>query len=286
MKKNICRFSLLALLCCIIISCEKDDIETYKEGYDAIRFPYTDSEPSGYDGQTGYFIASVSFIESPFVSDTIYDLPVMLIGLTKDYDREIPFIINEEMTTAKTGTYEILEAVIPAGELMGHIRFKLSNTEELDEKTYMVYLKLEASEELSVGPAIYLNAYVAWNNSIPAPSNTNHIRTYNMLIDSPLNFISTSTANYSSRALKTIVTALDWYDWDDYSIYGSKYNSATYNSYKYLPRYSMIYNDNSYKSYALKIADYIAKYNSEHLDEPLVHDAGTLAGERIQARSY
>lgn len=286
--KKIYKLVLLLFSFCILAGCEKDEIKSYEEKDDAIRFPVnalSNSEPTGYDSQTQQFIAACSFVEDPFATDSIYDLPVMLIGTTTDHDRKITFKVNEE-STAPSGSYEILEAVIPAGEIKGYIRFKLYNIEALNEETYAVSLALEASEALHVGPAQYLKAYFSWNNSIPAPTNTNFIRTYNMLILSSLNFVSTSTINYSPNALKAIVSALGWNDWDDYSIHGSKYNSASYGSYKYLPRYNMIYSDNSYKSYALKLKNYIEKYNEEHPDKPLVHDAGGLKGQAIGARTY
>lgn len=286
--EKIHKLVFLLFSCCILISCEKDDIKYYEEKHNAIRFPVnalSNSEPSGYDSQTQQFIAACSFVEDPFATDSIYDLPVMLIGTTTDYDRKITFKVNEE-SSAPTDSYEILGAVIPAKEIKGYIRFKLYNLEALNEETYAVSLTLEASDGLHVGPAQYLKAYFSWNNSIPAPTNTNFIRTYNMLILSSLNFVSTSTVNYSPNALKAIVAALSWNDWDDYSVHGSKYNSTAYGSYKYLPRYNMIYSDNSYKSYALKLKTYIEKYNAEHPDSPLVHDAGGLKGQLIEARTY
>ncbi len=288
MKKNIYKLVFFLFSCCILASCEKDEIKFYDDEHSAVRFPVSslsNAEPVGYENQTQQFIAALSFIENPFATDTIYDLPVMLIGKTTDYDRKISFKIND-ISTAPSGSYEILDAVIPAGEIKGYIRFKLYNLEALNLETYIVSLQLETSDALHVGPAQYLNAYFSWNNSIPAPTNSNHIRTYNMLIDSPLSFIATSNAHYSPNALKAIVTALGWTDWDNYEKYGSKYNSATYGSYKYLPRYNMIYTDNSYKSYALKLKTYVDEYNAQHPTEPLVHDAGTQKGQPIVVRTY
>ncbi len=289
MNKYIYVVSIFSFLSVLFSGCEKDEIKFYDETHNAIRFPVYDlssSEARGYDGLTQIFMSSWSFIEDPFVEETIYDLPVMLMGNTVDYDRKINFKIDVDKSTAPTDSYEILGAAIPAGEIKGYIRFKIYNVDELEDHTYSVSLTLQASDGLNTGPTRYLNSQMSWNNSIPAPSHTFFIRTYNMLIKSSLTFTSTSMANYSTRALKAITAAMNWYDWDDYSIHGSKYNSATYNSYKYLPRYNMIYSDNSYKAYALKLANYIEKYNEEHPDEPLVHDAGGLIGQRIEARTY
>lgn len=290
MKKIFIKFWILTALFLVTVSCETDEIGLYKEGYDAVRFPVSSlvtSEPAGYNFQAGMFLAAYSFIETPFINDTIYDLPVMLIGHTSNQERIISYHIDEEKSTAPAGSYNILKAVIPPATTVGYIRIQLYNREELNDTTYQLYLTLQESERLSIGPKEYLNAMLSWNNAIPMPTNSNFVRTYNMLIGSSLNFISTSNANYSPSALKAIVAALGWTDWDNQEKHGAKYNPpGTYGSYKYLPRYNMIYNDNSYKSYALKLADYIKAYNEANSDAPLRHDAGGLQGQLIVARTY
>ena len=290
MITRIIKLSLpVILLAGLLAACENEEIGYYKEGHDAIRFPSKElyaGEAAGYDGGSRHFVGTLSFIENPFASDTIYDLPVMLIGNAAGHDRKVSYTIDQEKSTAPTGSYEVLDAVIPADSMTGYIRFRLYNAEELDDASYEVYLSLNASDEFAVGPPNYVNAYLLWNNMIPAPTNTNHIRTYNMMIRGTANFVSTSLSHYSPRALKAIVAALEWNDWDDINARGSKYNPPSVGSYKYLPRYSMIYSDNSYKSYALKLAHYIAAYNAAHPDAPLVHDAGAFVGQPIEARSY
>ncbi len=289
MKRIFINFWIIIGLLIVVNSCDTDDIGYYKKGYDAVRFPATSlvgMEPVGYNSESGLFLAAFSFIDSPFASDTIYKLPVMLIGHTSTVDRAISYRIDEERTNAPAGSYEIVEAVLPADSTVGFIRIQLLNGEELNDTTYQVYLTLVGTSELSRGPVEYSSAMISWNNAIPMPTNTNFIRTYNMLIKSSLNFVSTSTNNYSPNALKAIVAALGWNDWDDFSVHGSKYNSPATGSYKYLPRYTWIYSDSSYKSYALKLANYISAYNASHPDAPLRHDAGNLKGQLIEARSY
>lgn len=290
MKKIVIKICAIIGLSIITTNCTKDDISYYKEDYDAVRFPARDlvtSEKDGYDAQGSRFYASYTFIENPFAEYFIYDLPVMLIGNTASHDRNISYTVDEEKSTAPAGSYEVLETILPTDSVKGYIRLKLYNTEELQDKTYELFLTLKSSEDLTVGPDKYIRAAVQWNNAIPAPSNSNHVRTYNMMIQTPLtSFVSTSMIYYSPNALKTIVAALGWDDWNDYSVHGTKYNSAAYGSYKYLPKYGMIYNDQSYKSYALKLANYIKVYNEAHPDAPLIHDAGGMKGQPIVARSY
>jgi len=289
MKKIIINLWVLATLL-LAVRCETDDIGFYDEAYNAVRFPVTDlvsSEPPGYNGTSGIFYAAYSFIETPFVSDTIYDLPVMLIGRPSNQERTVSYRIDEENSTAPAGSYNILSAVIPPDTTIGYIRVQLYNREELNDTTYQLSVTLLESDQLSLGPKVYINARLSWNNAIPMPTNNQFIRSYNMLINSSLSFVSPSNVNYSPNALKTIVAALGWNDWDDREKHGAKYNPpGTYGAYKYLPRYTMIYGDNSYKSYALKLADYIKAYNEANPDARLRHDAGNLKGELIKARSY
>ena len=291
MKKIILKLCIVSSLIFTMVSCDQNDIETFNETYDAIRFPVFSTlsltEKTGYDSGSKSFIASFSFIDTPFVTDTILNLPIMLIGKTAETDRIVSYKVDAEKTTAPEEEYKVLDAVIPANSFEGYIRVQLMNSEELNDTTYQLALTLQPSNELSVGPSAYLNATVSWNNAIPMPPHNNLRRTYNMLINSSLNFVSTSIANYSPNAMKAIVAATGWNDWDDYEKYGANYNNATtYGAYKYLPRYTVIYTDNSYKSYALKLANYIKAYNEAHPDAPLRHDAGGLKGELIVARSY
>lgn len=287
MKKILIKFGALMMLLLVTSSCKTDDISFYNEEYNAVRFPVSTIatwEPTGY--QSGMFYAAYSFIETPFLEYDTYDIPVMLIGNASTHERTVAYRVDEEKTTAPAGSYQILEAVIPPDTTVGYIRVQINNAEELNDSTYELYLTLRESDQLSLGPNEYINAVLSWNNAIPMPSNSNHVRTYNMLINSSLNFVSTSNANYSPSALKAIVAALGWTDWDDQQKHGSKYNPPSVGSYKYLPRYSMIYNDSSYKSYALKLANYIKAYNEANSDAPLRHDAGGLKGQLIEARVY
>lgn len=282
----------------ILISCEKDEISTF-QGLDGVRFPaynendhnsdvlLSDTEPKGYNSDSDLFFASKSFMDDPLAEEAVYDVPVMLIGKPTDYDRKIPFEIDTEKSNVSSDYYEIIEAVIPANQYQGYIRFKLKNSEEFEEYiTYTLYLKLISSDEFSTKTTKYLKASLSWNKLPVPPQNARLIRTYNMMIAGASNFISTSLNYYSPRALQTIVEATGWNDWDDYDIHGVQYNSEAFQSYKFLPRYDFIYTDKSYMGYAEQVGKYIEKYNNEHPDKPLIHDAGLLVGQKIEARKY
>ena len=54
---------------------------------------------------------------------------------------------------------------------------------------------------------------------------------------------------------------------------------------KYLPDYRLLIAETSYSSFAAQLGEYLEEYNATH-DEPLLHDAGALIGQPIEARVY
>ncbi len=282
-----------AVLAIGLTACEKDDIDTYNAEYNAVRFisyqaTVAENELGGnaYSSADECLYGSYSFLENPFGESYDYSFGLTLVGKVSDSDYQVSYSVDTERTTAPEGSYEIVEAKIPAGSMYGQILVRVKNVEALQTETYELYLKLESSDKLPVGPKEFLLARLAWNNQILEPPHNNLVRSYNMLVQGTSNFVSTSKSHYSSSAMKAIVAATGWDDWDDESIHGTKYNNATtYQSYKYLPRYTWIYSDNSYKGYAAMLRDYLKKYEEEY-GEPLLHDAGAFKGQPIVARTY
>ncbi|MBO5601825.1 MAG: DUF4843 domain-containing protein [Prevotella sp.] len=284
----------LSLLLLVVVGCSKDDVDVYDEENAAVRFvtsgtswPRVELEMGGisYSSNEWLLYNNFTFLDDPMATQHDYDIPLVLIGKTSSRDRKVGYSIEPE-TTAPEGSYEIVEAVIPADSLYGHIRVRVFNVEELSDSTYELRIRLTSSEDLAAGPKQYITDHFSWNNQITAPSNNNHIRTYNMLVAGMASFISTSMACYSPNALRAIVAATGWDDWDDYDVHGTQYNNATtYKSYKYLPRYSWIYSDQSYMGYAAKLRDWLKSYEEKN-GSPLLHDAGNLKGKPVEARSY
>ena len=250
----------------LILSCNKDEVNTYNESEDAVRFAAniqtgsheTDSINGSYTHADELLECNFSFVEYPTLESFTYDIPLTLIGKVANRDRMVQYEIESKSNAAD---YEIKEAVIPVGKHTGYIRVVLKNTTELNDTTYQLFLRLISSPDLKVGPSNYSKAKLTWNNQIPYPSHNNLRRSYNMLVYSNLNFVSTS-ATIISRA-----------------------NGAAYKFYKFLPQYRWLYADNSYKGYAARLKDYLKKYEKDH-GKPLLHDAGAYKGHPIQARSY
>lgn len=272
-------------------ACTKSETPFYDGTYNAVRFPYRggdakDKEPEGYDETTATFRRTYTFVSSGDLQSYDYKLPLELMGLVTDADRTVGYAIDAAKTTAPTGSYEILKAVIPAGKRQGAITIRLHNAEELKSMEYSLQLVLTASGELAAGPQNLIRGELIWSNRIPSPTIEDHIKTYNALIAGTNTWNSTSMDYFSPAALRIIVDALKWNNWDDLKVHGSNGNGVYYGKYKYLPRLSVISPGNQHQAYALALAEYIEKYNAEHTDNPLKHDAGLNKGNLIQARKY
>lgn len=286
MKKIVIK-SILALSCFSLCfaSCKKEEIPYFDSQYNSVRFNATNE----YDTETHIYKGNYSFLENPFDEFGEYEFPLVLVGNISSEDRIVNYTINNEKTTAPENSYEIKEALIPANSLKGSIKIRIFNTEEIQNgESYTLYIQLKESSVLGLGPKEYIEATLSWNNNIIAPPATERYvwMTYNSLIKSSLAPTSSSTTTYSSNALKTIVTALDWNDWDDMTAHPDMLQRPTYFTYKYLANYRLLMLDKSYEAYAAKLADYLKKYQSEHPDLPLVHNEGSLKGQIIEARTY
>lgn len=286
MKKIVIK-SILAISCfsLCLISCGKEEIPYFDSQYNAVRFNATNE----YDTETDIFKGNYSFLENPFDEYGEYELPLVLVGNISAEDRIVNYVINAEETTAPENSYEITAAVIPANSSKGTIKIKLYNTDEIrNGASYKLYIQLKGSSTLGLGPKEYITATVSWNNNVIAPPATGRYlwMTYNSLIKSSLGTTSSSSKAYSSNALKAIVTALNWDDWDDMTAHPDQVQSSRYFTYKYLADYRLLMLDKSYEAYAAKLADYLKKYQQEHPDAPLVHNEGSLEGQVIEARTY
>ena len=292
MRKFIFQSMMLTAMAFTAVSCSTDEIDTFMLEENAIRFPGVtggvngDTYYSGYSSAERAYYGSYSFIENPTAEWTEYLIPMNVIGTVSEKDRTVKVQVVAEETTAPQDAYQIVDAVIPAGEREGFIRINIANTDELLTTSYQLKLTLQESADFKLGPKEYLNAILMWNNILPAPTNNNLKRSYNMLIVGETSFTSTSLNSYSTSAHLAIVDALDWDDWGDATVHGTQANTANYdNFYNYLPRYTWIYTGDLYKAYAKKLDDYLKAYEAEH-GEPLLHDGGKLIGQPVQARQY
>lgn len=279
-------FALGALM--TLASCSKDDIDTYSEEQSAVRFmsdlvvSESTGAGSGYSSTDDMLYTNYSFIEEPLAESHEFDIPLTLIGKPSGTARTVSYEVTA--SSAPEGTYEITEAVIPADSIYGHIRVKMYNVAELNDSTYELTIKIRGNEQLAAGPKEYVTARLTWDNKIPTPTG-NYRRVYNTLIKSPLsNYFSTSMTYYSPNALRAIVSALGD-DWDDPTAHGYPASYQRVFANKYLPPYWLIASATFKNGFAAKVADWLANYEKEH-GTKLLHDAGGLKGQPVEARSY
>ena len=289
MRKFIYKSVMLIATALIAVSCSTDDIDTYNEQENAIRFPGAsgkDTYYSGYSSADGFYFATYSFIKNPMAESEVYQLPINIIGKVSDKERMVNFDVVVEDGTAPENSYEILGASIPAGECEGAIRIRIANTIDLKTTSYQLKIVLRESDDFKLGPKNYLTAVLTWNNILPAPTNSNLIRSYNLLVKSSVGNTNTSVKNYSTSAHMAIVEALGWNDWGNADVHGSQANAANFdNCYDYLPRWTWIYYNDFYKIYARELDAYLKAYEAEH-GEPLLHDGGGMIGQPVEARQY
>ena len=273
----------------VLFGCTDSEIPFYKERYNAVRFPEKtedNTETPGYDSDNQLFKANHSFIENQEAESFDYELPIELIGLIADSDRDVSYEIQANRSKAPAGSYKVLKSTIPAGKRSGAITIRLFNSPTLHSDEYYLAITLKGSEALAAGPPEYTRAILSWSMRIPAPVHPEHFKMYNALIDGHAVWNSKSEDYFSPNALRVIVNALKWYDWDDNKKHGNNRNGTRYYNYKYLPRLEIFSRGYQYKAYALTIADYIKTYNEKHPDAPLLHDAGMNKGKPIKAREY
>lgn len=282
--KNFIYNTMIAATAVMVVSCGDSSIPDYNGDYTAVRFAGVSPDPDYGNNSGGVTYYNFSFVDEPEADTYLYDIPVYLTGRDLDADTRVSYEIDIDNTTAPAGSYEVVGAMIPAGKRNGAITVRLVKTDELQgEVTYTLALRLLSSDELMTGDSRYLNSRVTWSNNLPLPTNTQHIRSYNMLIAGHPTATSTASTYMSTNGLMAIVAAMDWNDWDDPVAHPGQYNNAAYGNYKYLPRYSYIYLNNIYMVYSRMVGEWLDKYEKQH-GAPLLHNGGLLDGQPVKAR--
>ncbi len=276
--------SLIVATAVMMASCGDSSIPEFNEEYTAIRFTGLNSDPDYGNYLSGTITYNFSFIDEPTSDTYLYEVPVYLVGKYLNKDTKVNFEIDAENSTAPEGSYEIVSAMIPAGERNGAIAIRLFKTPELEgDVSYSLSLHLLPSDELNTGDSRYLTCHLSWNNDLPLPTHNHHKYSYNFLMAGTPNFQSTSNAYMSTNGLLAIVAALGWNDWDDPVAHPGQANNATYLYYKYLPRYAYIYVNSVYMIYSRKVGEWLDQYEKEH-GAPLLHNGGLLEGQPVKAR--
>ncbi|MDD3034430.1 MAG: DUF4843 domain-containing protein [Bacteroidales bacterium] len=273
--KRIIKTSIIIMVL-IIAGCKKDEVTLFDINDSGVMFPGAGDAKTykGYNSADDIYYVNESFLNVPLTQNTyVVDFPVRVSG-----DRVVGFEIIEDSTTAVSTQYEITEALIPAGQTYGRIRFVLTRDVALDDAAVMVAIRLKDSEDLKVGSNEYRKGILTWSNMLAMfPASSSYTRTYNCIILTPLSKISTSRAYYSPNAHKAILDALGWpiTYWPAYSGQYADPNTGTN------AMLGVYYTD----LYAQKLKAYLDAYAEANGGVRLKHNAGTDIGKDIQPRT-
>lgn len=147
-----------AALAVLVVSCKQEDIPTYDTADSAVRFQHK-SEQFSLRGKT----------------DSQIDLTIKLdlFGPACDYDRKIKVeVADSSYNNAVIGTdFEIMDAVVPAGELFGKITLKVKMV-SMDRPTMTTTLAIRSGDDFKYLVSEGSVCRVIWSDEYMRPSNT------------------------------------------------------------------------------------------------------------------
>lgn len=152
---------LAIYICCLALSagfcgCTDEDYKVYDTSQkDGVFFEYKNSKDevtTELEYSFDYDLATVHTVE----------LPVVLMGMPRDYDRDILLEPVKEETTMEEGVhYTIEDAVLPTGKITANIKINLlRNAPLLQEQTFHLKLRLLENDDLrSIGENVFSITY-------------------------------------------------------------------------------------------------------------------------------
>ena len=149
MKRLYFIFAVAAVLSCM--SCKKSEIQTFKVENCSLSFTGIENSFSLRGWTEAYKDLHV---------------PVRMIGIPVDYDREITLDIKDSIAVA--GDYQILSSVVKAGELSADIVVRAKALEDGVEQKVIV-MDIVPNEHFRAGQPLYQKAIVKWTNSYARP---------------------------------------------------------------------------------------------------------------------
>ncbi|MFY0715336.1 DUF4843 domain-containing protein [Seonamhaeicola sp. NFXS20] len=222
---------ILAIFGLLIVSCDKDEINEF-QAESAINF-VNDS-------------IQYSFITEP-ADEYILEVPVAIIGDTVSYDRTFTAkIIDDELTTAPTELYELLEGTVPAGSFTGSLSVKLKKDPILETSSVAIHIGIEPSSDFIEGNYDTNSVKLIWTNKIVIPAWT---------------YFRYFFTRYSSTAAYRAFIA------------STGMVSFTLNDYRAL-------GPTGAQAMGKAFGDYVRQYEIDN-GTPLLHDDGDHAGEEI-----
>lgn len=141
--------TVAAVLTCL--SCEKSEIQTFKAEDCSVSFRGIEN----------------SFSMRGWTEDykDLY-IPVRMLGIPVDYDREITLEIRDSIATA--ADYQVLSSVVKAGELKTDIVVRAKRLPD-DVEQKVIVMSIIPNDYFRTGLPAYQKAIVKWTNSYARP---------------------------------------------------------------------------------------------------------------------
>lgn len=239
MKMKIIIIIFLSILSFCFYSCKIDEMDEFI-GDDAIAFTETKQQ--------------LSFIANPDAEKETMAIPMRVIGLAKDYDREInvEVIKDDVQTNAPDNHYKILNGTVKAGEYEGKLYVDLYNAPELSNDIDSLKLRIIASKDFQPGNKENREILLIWTAKLVQPSTWNAMRFF-------------FCARYSSNVYRAIIASCGITEFWYYKA-GPDGKRVTPNEGYVLGR---------------KFGNWVRAYNKAHPGEPYCHDDGKYAGDEI-----
>ena len=140
---------MAAAVCCL--SCTKSEIQTFRVEDCSVSFKGIEN----------------SFSMRGWTEDykDLY-IPVRMLGVPVDYDREITLEIRDSIATA--GDYQVLSSVVQAGALKTDIVVRARRLPD-DVEQKVIVMNIQPNEYFRAGLPAYQKAIVKWTNSYARP---------------------------------------------------------------------------------------------------------------------
>lgn len=221
----------------ILSACQKEEIMTYDTNRSAINFISKTNEYTFLTNPEDVYIQKVE---------------VRIMGDAVEYDRSFSVKVVASETTAQADQYEIIDAVVKAGEFEGTLSVRLFNSDMLADTTLNICVEMIDSDDFLAGNIDKNKFTVKFTDQVVVPT---------------WSYFKYFFCSYPSTECYRIIiatTGLTQYFRADYIAHGSTGTIAL----------------------ATKFGDYIMEWNKNNPDNHLKHDDGVKAGEDIIPKYY
>ena len=154
--KNILYFTIVFLL--IMTACSKSEIDTW------------DARPRVWFTNSNDTTLFSFYTQPEGTTESVVEVPISMAGRVADEDRTVTVKDLGSSPFNPGSRYEIVSAVIPAGEVTGTLQVKVYKTENLEEASDTLNFEIYGSEVFEVGLSDYLHHAIIISSSLAKPS--------------------------------------------------------------------------------------------------------------------